>query len=168
MNNDSIRILKIASCPTLSQSSTVTYHIGCSPEGDVFFRIWATSGGGTFSKEWISLKAVQQHLKKQSTDITSIVLYPLFRGKSVNTPSFLLAVMKEEGLVQTMKGKHRNHELRDPAVFMGSITELIESGVDLDPETKPQKRPIRQQTSRPKPKTSPSRKTSPTKSRRSR
>ena len=61
MNNEPVRIIKIASCPTLSQSSTVTYHIGCDAKGEVLFRIWATSGGGTFSKEWISLKAVQQH-----------------------------------------------------------------------------------------------------------
>jgi len=141
-----MRILKIKSCPTLSGKSTLTYHIGCNPQSAIHFRIHASTGGGTFSQEWIALKEIQQHLKKNTVGITSIVLYPLFRGKSVNTPSFLLAVMKHEGLVVPMKGKKRNHELTDPKPFLDQINKLIESDVDLDPKSKPRKAPIKKRT----------------------
>ncbi len=44
---DSLRILKIEACPTLSHNATINYHIGYSSAGsEVFFRIYASTGGG--------------------------------------------------------------------------------------------------------------------------
>ena len=59
-----IRVLKIASCPSLSGRSSLTYHLGISPDSDIKLRVFANSGGGFFSREWISLKAIQQILEK--------------------------------------------------------------------------------------------------------
>jgi hypothetical protein len=127
---ESIRILKKANCPTLSGKSKLTYHIGCTTDSEVYLRIHANDGGGFFSQEWVAWKDIQQVLSKAPKDqpITSIVLHRLFKGKSVNTPAFLLAVLKHEKLIQPMKGKKRSHELSDPKPFLTNMEKLMASG----------------------------------------
>ena len=142
----STRILKIATCPTLSGKSELIYHIGCTSDKATQFRIYASNGGGTFSQEWVAWKDIEKQLKKTSSGITSIALYPLFRGKSVNTPSFLLSVLKHEGILATMKGKSRVHELADPKPFLAEMKELM----DLDPDAKPRKTPVRKKKAAPR------------------
>jgi hypothetical protein len=122
----SIRILKKANCSTLSGKSKLTYHIGCNAESEIHLRIHANDGGGYFSQEWVAWKGIQKALEK-ATPITSIVLYSLFRGKSVNTPAFLLAVLKHEGLLRPLKGKKRSHEMIDPKVFIAKVKKLMVS-----------------------------------------
>lgn len=135
-----IRILKIASCHTLSGKSTLTYHIGCNGESEVHIRIHANDGGGFFSNEWISLDKVQQVFAKVPADkpITSFVLHSIFRGKSVNTPAFLLAVLKQEGLVKQSEDKQRQHDRIDPAEFIAGVNTLIATDVDLKVDVKPE------------------------------
>lgn len=125
----SIRILKNAHCPTLSGKSKLTYHIGCSAESEIYLRIHANDGGGFFSQEWVAWQDIQQALERVPKDqpITSIVLYSLFKGKSVNTPAFLLAVLKHEGLLRPMKGKKRSHELTDIDAFLAKVEKLVAS-----------------------------------------
>ncbi len=48
-----IRILKIASCPTSSGKATLTYHIGCTTDKDIQFRVVANTGGGLFNIHWL-------------------------------------------------------------------------------------------------------------------
>lgn len=94
-----IRILKIAACPSLSGKSSLTYHVGCTPNAEVTFRVFANSGGGFFSNEWVPLELVQQAFAKlpSAIGITAHLLGSLYLGKSVNTPSFLFAALKSEG-----------------------------------------------------------------------
>lgn len=128
-----IRILKIASCPTLSGKSTLTYHIGCNGESEIHFRIYANDGGGFFSNEWIPLDKIQQVFAKVPADkpITSFVLHSIFRGKSVNTPAFLLAMLKQEGLVKQSEDKQRQYDRIDPTEFIAGVNALIATDVDL-------------------------------------
>ena len=149
------RILKITSCPTLSGKSQLTYHVGCSSNGNVLLRLHASTGGGTFSQEWVEWKDIERCLKKQASGITSITLYPLFRGKSVNTPSFLLSALKHEGVVTVMKGKSRVHELADPKPFLAEVKQLMDAGTDLDSESKPRRAPARKKKVAPRKKTTP-------------
>ena len=109
------KIIKTATCKSSSGQSTLTYNIG-KAGSDIKFQIEANTGTGFFSKEWISLKAIQEAITKEP--FTSTVLYPLFQGKSINTPSFMLAVLLNEGLVKRSK---RCYEWVDPGAFMGSI-----------------------------------------------
>ena len=110
MSSNQLRILKKAKCQSTSGKSTLTYHIGVNVEGDVFFRIAENNGGGFFSAEWVALKDIQKALSRRPDNITSVALYGLFRGNSVNTPSFLLAALKAEKLIQRVKGRTRKHE----------------------------------------------------------
>ena len=129
----SIRILKVATCPSLSGKSTLTYHIGCNSESDIQFRIVNNTGGGFFSKEWLSLNAIFQAFDKKAVDkpIISLLLYPLFQGKSLNTPAFLLAVLKQEGLVSPLEDHPKHYERLPSEAFMAEIEKLIQSKVDF-------------------------------------
>ena len=142
---ESISILKKASCPTLSGKSTLTYHIGCTADSEIYFRIHANDGGGFFSREWVAWKEIQHHLEKvpKTTPITSVVLHRLFKGKSVNTPAFLLAVLKHEGLLRPLKGKKRSHELVDPESFLHKVDKLMASNAGTTTGKTTKKAPLR-------------------------
>ena len=130
-----MRILKIASCPTCTAKATVTYHIGCSRDQQVKFKVVANSGGGLFSAEWIALSAIKEAFDTSPRVITSFTMMKLFKGKSINTPGFLMAALKHEGLVKNLEGKQRGYEQLDHATFLSSINELIASNVNLGDKT---------------------------------
>ncbi|NBQ68684.1 MAG: hypothetical protein EBU46_07580 [Nitrosomonadaceae bacterium] len=129
----SIRILKVATCPSLSGKSTLTYHIGCNAQSDIQFRIVNNTGGGFFSKEWIALDTILNIFDQQPDNkpIVSLLLYPLFQGKSLNTPAFLLAVLRQEGLVCQLQDHPKHYERISSDAFMAEIEKLIQSKVDL-------------------------------------
>ena len=137
-----MRVLKTATCKTLSGKSTLTYRIGCLPDSTVHLRIAKNDGGGYFSDEWIAFEAVQEALKDdaEGAAITSIRLTPLFKGKSVNTPSFLLAVLKHLKLVRPMQGKRRHHERLDPGPFLDTVEKLM-SDAEVKPKGTARKAP---------------------------
>ena len=122
--DESMTVVKTASCETLTKKSKLTYQIGTLPDGEVYFRIHKNSGNGFFSNEWISLADIRKVLSKipVGKPVTAIMLNDLFTGKSVNTPGFLLAVLVHEKLLIPMQGKKRSHEPVDP----GEITEWME------------------------------------------
>lgn len=97
------RILKQAQCPTISGKSDLTYNIACDPQKAIYVRVASNSGGGFFSQEWVALKDIQKALSAGSP-ISAIRLMPLFRGQSVNTPGFLLAVLAAENLIRLYRG----------------------------------------------------------------
>jgi hypothetical protein len=138
-----IRILKIATCPTLSESAVLTYHVGATSEGEIFFRVWKNTGAGYFSAEWISINTIKAASDKVPADkpITSFILNQLFIGRSANNPSFLFAVLKQEGFVQRSEIDIRCYDRIEPTGFMAEIDELMKSDVSLDQEGKPKKLP---------------------------
>ena len=135
---DPFRILKIATCPSLSGRSTLTYHVGVhrSMEGEIvapFIRVYANSAAGLFSNDWVALDIIQQQfadaISKQP--VTARVLDPIFRGKSANSPAFLFAALKGAGLVRLVEDTKRLFERVDPGVFIAEVETLMASGVDL-------------------------------------
>lgn len=131
-----LRIIKKATSSTLSAKSTLTYAIACDPQKELHMQLTANTGGGFFSQEWVSLKRIQHVLKEcaEKKAITSICLWPLFRGQSVNTPAFLLAVLRAEKLVRPLPGRQRVHELCDPADFQTRMDKLLASDINLPHE----------------------------------
>ena len=128
-----IRILKVATCPSLSGKSTLTYQIACNAESDIQFRVIANTGGGFFSKEWITLDTILEAFNERKGDkpVVSLLLYPLFQGKSLNTPAFLLAVLKQEGLVIPLDENPKHYEQLPSDTFMAEIEKLSQSTLDL-------------------------------------
>jgi len=78
-----LRILKIARCPTVSGKSTLTYHLGCTPESVIKIRLYGNTGNGFLNQDWIAWTAIQEKLELHSP-FTSQVLHALFSGKSLN------------------------------------------------------------------------------------
>ncbi|MBL0422382.1 hypothetical protein JI739_18685 [Ramlibacter sp. AW1] len=129
-----LRILKIATCPSLSGRTAITYHVGCSDASDVRVRIWKTSGKGVYSKEWVSTTDIKKLLGKHEA-IPGPLLLPLFKvGKSVNSAGFLLAVLKAEGLVSASPDQAHCYLRAPDKIFMEQVAALIASGVNLNPD----------------------------------
>jgi len=110
-------IIKTGTCKSSSGQSTLTYNIA-KVGSDIQFQITENTGTGFFSKEWVALADIQEAISKSNKPFTSTVLYPLFQGKSINTPAFMLAVLLNEELVKRSK---RCYESLDPSAFMESI-----------------------------------------------
>jgi hypothetical protein len=140
-----MRVLKTATCKTLSGKSTLTYRIGCLPDSTVHLCIAKNDGGGMFSQEWVPFEAVQEALQDdgEGAAITSVRLTPLFKGKSVNTPSFLLAALKHLKLVRPMKNKQRHHERLDPRPFLDQMEKLMSSSAAVKPKATVRKTPVK-------------------------
>ena len=126
-----LRIIKIATCPTCSGKTNLTYHLGSTEENQTYIRIVLNSGGGFFSDEWVPLKETLAALDKAPHPITAVPFINLFKGKSVNTPGFLLAVLKHEGLVKLLDGKVRGYEKLATETFMAEVNKLVASDIDL-------------------------------------
>ena len=95
------KITRTAKCQTLSKKSTLTYHLS---EDDKAIRIYSNSGGGFHSNEWILLDDIKA-LCSDDHPLTSNALISLFKGKSVNTPSFIIAALLNEGILTQCPGK---------------------------------------------------------------
>jgi len=125
-----VQVIKEAQCKSLEGSATLTYQIGTDNDGAVHFKIASNTGGGFFSNEWVAFDDIEAAFKAWGTDtpITSMALRPIFRGKSVNTPSLLLAVLSAEGLLKPMPKRKRVHRATDPQTFLDSLDTPREGG----------------------------------------
>ncbi len=147
-NPSAVRVLKTATCPSLSGKSKLTYHIGgeenaegvCTSKSAIYVRVHANSGEGYFNNDWIPLTAIQLVLDKTKL-VTFASFGPLFRGKSVNTAGFLLAAVKNEGLVRNAKDDKRSYERADTKAFRAAVDALLKSPVALRPAAKPVQSP---------------------------
>jgi len=124
-----MRILKTATCKTLSGKSTLTYQIGCTPESIIHLCIAGNSGGGFFSDEWIPFEGILEVLKDRpdGSPVMSHFLTPLLKGKSVNTCAFILAAMKHLKLLRPLPKKQRLHEMLDAQPFLDQVSKLMSS-----------------------------------------
>lgn len=127
----SMRVLKIATCPTNSGRATLAYQIGCNAEHDIYFRVTTNTGGGLFSPEWVALNSMLASLEAARKPLSSFPLLDLLKGRSINTPAFLMAAMKSEGIVLSLEGKVRGYEIADNELFIAEMKALITSGVNL-------------------------------------
>lgn len=137
-----VRIVKSSTCKSLSGKSELSYHIACDSDNEIYFRIADNSGNGFFSCEWVKLsdiEAVFDSMKK-GEGITSFHLDSLFIGKSVNTPAFLLAVLKAEGLVEPQPLRQRAHDRLPTKDFQEGIFALVDADVNIDTAKKPLKK----------------------------
>jgi hypothetical protein len=130
-----MRILRVATCPSLSGRSDLTYHVGCHRDTKaIALRLWSNTAAGMFSKDWISMADISQALSG-ATKITSASLQPLYAGTSRNNAGFMLALLKGEGIVASTAD--RGYECLDPKPFLARTQRLIASGVDLNEDDAP-------------------------------
>ena len=113
------KIIRTAKCQTISKKSTLTYNLSRDDEANICIRISNNSGGGFFSNEWIRLDDIIKLIG--DSPIKSYTLSDLFVGKSVNTHSFLIAVLLHEGVLSPCPGKHWHYEFATIEKLMKNI-----------------------------------------------
>ena len=131
-----IEILSTHKTKTVSGKSDLTYHIGRDPQANQYIQIWVNSGNGYFSNEWILVSRIIETLKPYCSEpATSIIFGDLFKGKSVNTPSFLSAALLDAGILKLAEGTKRK--------FVYTGAEL-----KIDGKAKSHKKPAKNKTSK--------------------
>ena len=148
-----IKVVTSKSCPSLSGKCTISYKLGLDPDGNLHLRLHENSGGGFFNDDWVSAQALVDALLavKGSKTLTSMALAPLFRGRSANTPSFLTAVLRNEGALLPYKRTSRHHVIGDLDGFL-KCGEVATQVNNRPPREKTAKKKT---SSRPTPKASP-------------
>ena len=132
-----IRILKEASCPSLSERTTLTYHIGCNERNEILFRIYKNEDAtGKFNSEWFSSGDMLEIIHERKSPFRGKVLSSLVEGKSVNTAYFLLAALMHEGLLQPLD---RLYEQKSSAKFQDRMKGLMASTKKKAKTKKPRK-----------------------------
>ena len=107
----SIKPLRTGTCKSLSGKSTLSYTVGVDSAKALSFMIFKNEGGGGyFASEFVSWKDIETAIN-DAEPVTSICLRPLFKGKSVNTSGFLLAVLVAEGILVALPKKARHFEV---------------------------------------------------------
>jgi hypothetical protein len=139
-STETIRTLKTGNCPSRSGKSKLTYLIGADSESEIHFRIHGNTGNGFFNNDWIPLKTILELLGKSGGAFTSFTLHPLLKGKSNNTPAFLIASLLEEGIIHRSLTEKRCYELSDVSVFLTKIKPLMEDKTVIEKESKPSKK----------------------------
>lgn len=135
---DPIEVIYIGNCESLSGRSTLTYAIGRHTEDSTLhLRITGNSGGGMWCKEWASASDIQT-IVIGATGITSKSFHQLHSGRSINTGGFILAVLKDIGLIRPNDDNTRVHEHVPTTTFQQLVIARIAS--TKDPEPKPRKK----------------------------
>ena len=112
-----IETIHTGECPSLSGQSILTYAIGRNPEDQsLHLRIVANSGGGMFCDEWASGSDIDA-IVQSNLVLISRSMSELHAGRSINTGGFVLAILKNLGLVRVNAENSRHHEMVPGTTF---------------------------------------------------
>ena len=133
-----IRILKRATCPSLSGKSSLAYEVGVTERGEVRLRVIANSGGGTWSNEWQTLDAIRGALDKvpPGKPVSAGAFDRLYSGSSQNSPYFLAAALKHVGMIVPSETQKRCYEWAEPTAFLDEVKDLVAGKVVGDGKPK--------------------------------
>ena len=108
---DPIEVIYTGECLSLSGRSTLTYAIGRHTEdGTLTLAITGNlGGGGMWCKDRASASAIQDVVLGES-GLTAKSFHALHPGRSINTGGFILAALKDLGLIRTNEDNTRLHE----------------------------------------------------------
>ena len=128
-----LRILKTASCPSLTGTSELSYYIAIDAEEVIQFKVTSNSQSGHFSEEWIAYNDAKEAFP--IGPFSSVPLRTLYKNKSLNTPGFLLAALLNEGVVEKEPGKRLLFRTCPDDAFLAEMQKLIDAGSDLSDVT---------------------------------
>jgi hypothetical protein len=114
---DHIESIYQGECLSLSGRSTLTYSIGRHTEdGTLHLAITGNTGGGMWCKEWASASAIQDVVLGVS-GLTAKSFHVLHAGRSINTGGFVLAALRDIGLIRVNSENTRLHEHAPTTTF---------------------------------------------------
>ena len=109
----SITTIRTSTCSNLLSTQTLGYEIGLQAEtAALYWRVSSNTGSGYWSRGWVKFTDIQKALSNWPSDLplTSMALRPLFTG-SVNTSSFLLATLVNEGVLEPVPDNLRHYQI---------------------------------------------------------
>lgn len=102
-----MQTLKKDTCSGLSGKTKLTYEVGLELDKTIWLRLVKSSGGGLLCDAWVSVDAAIETLKQAASPFSSYALHTHFKGRSANTPGFLMAVLRHEELVVPAPNKQQ-------------------------------------------------------------
>ncbi len=134
-----MQTLKQDTCPGLSGKNTLTYELGQEHDQSIFLRLVKSSGGGFLHNDWISVTAIMETLRTAASPFTSWAVHMLFLRKSANSPAFLMAVLRHEGLVLPDPDKPQAFVLDDPDAALAVFQKRIKGATPTTKKRPPRK-----------------------------
>lgn len=135
---DPIEVIFEGECPSLSGRSTLDFAIGRhSEDGTLHLAITGNSGGGMHCKDWAGASAIQDVVLGEG-ELTSKSFHVLHAGKSINTGGFILAALKDLGLIRANEENTRLHEHVPTTTF--EKVAMARIGQSMEQEIKPARR----------------------------
>lgn len=130
-----IRIAKIGTCPSISQASELTFHIGYQADNpkQIHLRLVANSGPGKIHPGWLALADLEQAIASIPADCAfkASVLKPLFAGRSTNNLHFSLAVLLHCGLLKKAEPPTEGYLRNVPEGWWSELSAQVSRNVDL-------------------------------------
>jgi hypothetical protein len=97
-------------CLSVSGRSTLAYAVGKHrTENTLHLRIADNSGKGMWCKDWASAQAIEA-IVVGARELTAKSFHGLHPGKSINTGGFVLAALRDLGLIRPSGANTRLHE----------------------------------------------------------
>jgi hypothetical protein len=118
-------------CPSVSGRSILTYAIGRHNEsGELHLRIVDNSGKGMWFNGWAAAKDIDS-IVVGATELTAKSFHALHPGKSINTGGFVMAVLRDLGLIRANEENTRLHE-HVPATTLEKVV-MVRMGKTIEP-----------------------------------
>ena len=122
---DPIKVIYEGECPSISGRSTLSYAVGRHADNKTLhLAITGNSGKGMWCQDWAPASAIQE-VALGAFGLTAASFHGLHEGRSINTGGFILAAIKEIGLVRANAENTRIHEHVPGATFEKVVTNLI-------------------------------------------
>lgn len=135
---DPIEKIYEGQCESLSARSVISFAIGRHAEdGTLHLAITGNSGGGMWCKDWASASSIQDVVLGEA-GLTSKSFHQIHEGRSINTGGFILAAVKDIGLIRANEENTRLHEHVPPTTFEQVVMARIAQS--LEQEAKPSRR----------------------------
>ena len=135
---DPIEVIHTGECLSVSGRSTLEFQVGRSKEdGTLHLRISDNSGKGMWCKDWCSASAIQDVVLGEG-ELTAKSFQVLYLGKSINTGGFVMAVLKDLGLIRANEENTRLHEHVPTTTF--EKVAMARMGQSMEQKEKPARR----------------------------
>jgi len=102
--------------------SKLSYELGQDASQQLHVRVTSNSGRGYVKPQWVALSAIEMLIREEERFTRAAVL-ELFRGTSINGAGFVLAVLREEGVIAPVE------EVRHAYRYLGSASLRERMGV---------------------------------------
>ena len=134
--SDPISTLYIGECPSVSGRSTLSYAVGKhEAEGTLHLRIAGNTGKGMWCKAWAPAQAIEA-IVAGAQELTAKSFQGLHPGKSINTGGFVLAALRDLGLIRPSAPNTRVHEHVPKATLEQAVMERMNAEANPSQKTR--------------------------------